>query len=184
MTPQSTGDPAAPVLQAAVDSLDVAVEHLIKLVDDGALIDLGAFGLVDILQALERVRNKLPVVDRAMIQYGTEQGVPAVLCERTMTRVLTNGLKISVGEASQRVRAAEHLADRTSMTGEPLEPVRPHLAAAQRDGRVTPEQVALIDSALRKVKHCEAAALESGEMLLVEQATQLATRISTWSPRS
>ena len=156
-----------------MDSLDVAVEHLIKLVDDGALIDLGAFGLVDILQALERVRNKLPVVDRAMIQYGTEQGVPAVLCERTMTRVLTNGLKISVGEASRRVRAAEHLADRTSMTGEPLEPVRPHLAAAQRDGRVTPEQVALIDSALRKVKHCEAAALESGEMLLVEQATQL-----------
>jgi len=28
-----------------VDSLDAAVEHLIKLVDDGALADLGAFGL-------------------------------------------------------------------------------------------------------------------------------------------
>ena len=32
-----TDQPAAPALQAAVDSLDVAVEHLIKLVDDGAL---------------------------------------------------------------------------------------------------------------------------------------------------
>ena len=30
-----------------------------------------------------------------MIQYGIEQGVPAVLSERTMTRVLTNGLRIS-----------------------------------------------------------------------------------------
>ncbi len=59
------------------------------------------------------------------------------------------------------------------MTGEPLTPVRPHLAAAQRDGAVTPEQVTLIDSALRKVKHCDAAAVEAGEVLLVEQATQL-----------
>ena len=125
---------AAPPLRAAVDALDVAVEHLIKLVDEGGLHDLGAVGLVETLQAFERVRNKLPVVDRAMIQHGTEQGVPAALCERTMTRVLTNGIKISVGEASRRVRAAEHLADRTSMTGEPLAPIRPHLAAAQREG--------------------------------------------------
>ena len=150
-----TDEPAAPALQAAVDSLDVAVEHLIKLVDDGSLADLGAFGLVDMLQSVERVRNKLPVVDRAMIQYGTEQGVPAVLTERTMNRVLTNGLRLSPGEAARRVRAAEHLADRTSMTGEPLSPIRSHLAAAQRDGLVTPEQVTLIDTALRKVKHCD-----------------------------
>ena len=168
-----TEQPAAPALQAAVDSLDVAVEHLIKLVDDGALADLGAFGLVDMLQSVERVRNKLPVVDRAMIQYGIEQGVPAVLSERTMTRVLTNGIRLSIGEASRRVKAAEHLADRTSMTGEPLAPVRTHLSAAQRDGLVTPEQVTLIDTALRKVKHCDPAAVEAGEMLLVQQATQL-----------
>src|SRR6478735_1085241 len=54
---------------------------LIKLVDDGALTDLGAYGLLDTLQTLERVRNKLPVLDRAMIAYGTEQGVPAALSE-------------------------------------------------------------------------------------------------------
>ncbi len=169
----STDQPAAPALQAAVDSIDVAVEHLIKLVDDGALSDLGAFGLVETMQSLERIRNKLPVVDRAIIEHGTEQGVPAVLSERTMTRVLMQGLHLSVGSASRRVRAAEHLAARTSMTGEPLEPIRPHLAAAQRDGLVTPEQVTLIDTALRKVKHCDADAVEAGERLLVQQATQL-----------
>ncbi|HEY5979765.1 MAG TPA: DUF222 domain-containing protein [Microlunatus sp.] len=168
-----TDEPAAPALQAAVDSLDVAVEHLIKLVDDGALADLGAFSLVETLQSLERVRNKLPVVDRAMIQYGTEQGVPAVLSERTMTRVLMRGLHLSIGNASRRVRAAEHLAERTSMTGEPLTPIRPHLAAAQRDGLVTPEQVTLIDTALRKVKHCDPDAIDAGERLLVQQASQL-----------
>ena len=86
---------------------DVAVEHLIKLVDDGALTDLGALGLVDTLQTLERVRNKLPVLDRAMIAYGTEQGVPAALSERTMLRVLTTALRLSVREASRRVKAAD-----------------------------------------------------------------------------
>ena len=119
MIEPTTEQPSASALQVAVDSLDAAVEHLIKLVDDGALTDLGAFGLVDMLQSVERVRNKLPVVDRAMIQYGTEQGVPAVLSERTMTRVLMQSLHLSIGNASRRVKAAEHLADRTSMTGEP-----------------------------------------------------------------
>src|SRR6478735_12762816 len=76
-----TDEAAASALQAAVDSLNVAVEHLIKLVDDGALTDLGALGLLDTLQTLERVRNKLPVLDRARIAYGTEQGVPAALSE-------------------------------------------------------------------------------------------------------
>src|SRR6478736_305619 len=150
-----TDEAAASALQAAVDSLDVAVEHLIKLVDDGALTDLGALGLVDTLQTLERVRNKLPVLDRAMIAYGTEQGVPAVLSERTMLRVLTTALRLSVGEASRRVKAADHLADR------------------QRDGTLTPEHVTLIDTALRKVKHCDPAAVDAGELLLVQQAGRL-----------
>ena len=173
MSPSTAPEPAATALQAAVDSLGTAVEHLTKLVEDGALGDLGAFGLVETMQAFETVRNRLPVVDRAMISYGTEQGVPSTLSERSMTQVLMHGLRLSVGEASRRVKAAEHLADRRSMTGEPLEPVRPHLAAAQRDGLVTPEQVALVDGALRKVKHCDPAAVEAGEVLLVENATQL-----------
>jgi hypothetical protein len=173
MIPPTTAEPAAPALQAAVDAVEVAVEHLIKLVGDGALCDLGAFGLVETMQRFETVRNKLPVVDRAMIAYGTEQGVPAALSERSMTRVLMKGLRLSAGEASRRVKAAEHLADRRSMTGEPLQPVRAHLSAAQRDGLVTAEQVSVIDTALRKVKHCDPAAVEAGEVLLVEQAGKL-----------
>ena len=54
-----------------------------------------------------------------------------------------------------------------------MAPIRPHLAAAQRDGLITPEHVTLIDTALRKVKHCDPAAVQAGEVLLVEQATQL-----------
>lgn len=163
-------------LPAAVDAVETAVEHLIKLLDDGGLADLGALGLVETLQRFETVRNTMAVVDRAIIQHGTEQGCPGVLSERSMVGVLKNALRLSGGEASRRVRAAEHLAERKSMTGEPLPPIREHLSAAQRAGAVTPEQVSLIDGALRKVRHCDPAAIETGEILLVEQATQLGYR--------
>ena len=121
------------MLAAAVDGVRTAVGHLVKVVDDGGLGELDAVGLVGFLAELEQVRNTWPVVDRAAIQFGVELGVPAALTERSMTRVLVAGLRLSVGEAHRRVRAAEHLAVRRSMTGEPLGPVRPVLAAAQAE---------------------------------------------------
>ena len=84
-------EPVAAPLRAAVDGVRVAVQGLIKLVDDGALTDLGALGLVEFLQDWETVRNMMPVVDRTAIQYGTEQGVPAALAQRTMAQVLAEG---------------------------------------------------------------------------------------------
>ena len=105
-------------LHAAVDTVRTSLQHLIKLIDDGAHTDLGALSLVETLQQWETLRNTLPVVDRALIQHGTEQGHPNVLSERSMVGVLKNGLRISTGEAVRRVKAAEQLADRTSMLGE------------------------------------------------------------------
>ena len=131
----TTDDPAAVPLQAAVDAVDAAVEDLIKAVE-ADLGGLGAFSLVGLLQRLETVRNKLPVVDRTIIQYGTEQGVPGVLSARSMRQVLMGGLRLSAGEAGRRAKAASQLADRHSQLGEPLEPLRPHVAAAQRAGLV------------------------------------------------
>ncbi|HEY5788962.1 MAG TPA: DUF222 domain-containing protein, partial [Microlunatus sp.] len=156
-------EPAASALQAALDGVRTSVGHLVKVVDDGALTDLGAVGLVGFLTDFEQVRNILPVIDRAAIQYGIEHGVPGALTERSMTRVLMSGLRLSAGEAHRRVKAAEHLAERHTLTGEPLGAFRPQLADAQADGVVTPEQVGLIDTALRKVDHCDPAAVAAGE---------------------
>ena len=58
-----------------------------------------------------------------------------------MRRVLTSVLGVSKREAACRVRAAEAVGPRTSMLGEALEPVRPVLAAAQREGGVSAEKV-------------------------------------------
>ncbi|MDN5803982.1 MAG: HNH endonuclease [Microlunatus sp.] len=166
------GSATAP-LRAALDGFATGLQHLIKVVDDGALNDLGTHSLMEFLQDFEQIRNMMPVIDGAAIQYGTEQGVPGVLCQRTMTQVLLNGLRLSAGEACRRVKAAEHLADRRSMTGEPLGPFRPHLAQAQRDGEITPEQVTVIDGALRKVDHLDPAQVDAGEKLLVDNAAKL-----------
>lgn len=165
--------PAASPLLAAVAGVDAAVEHLITLVENGAVRDLGARSLVATLQALETVRNKLPVVDSALIQFGTEQDIPKLLTQRSMTQVLTGALRLSPAAAHRRVRAAEQLGERHSMLGEPLGPFRPHLAAAQRRGLVTPEHVAVIDTALRTVDRCDPAAVDHGEQLLAHAATEL-----------
>ncbi len=47
------------------------------------------------------------------------------------------------------------------------------LAAAQAEGGVSPEQVAVIDTALRKVDHCDPSAVAAGEKLLTEAAGAL-----------
>src|SRR5687768_9669236 len=61
------------------------------------------------------------------------------------------------------------------MLGETLEPGRPWLAAAQRDGQVSPEKVAIIERALAQVdrRGFDPADLDTGEKLLVEQALVL-----------
>ena len=137
-------------------------------------------GLVGFLAEVEQVRNVLPVVDRAAIQYGIEQGVPAALTQPSMARVLMAGLRLSAGEAFRRVRSAEHTAERRSMTGEPLGAFRPRLAAAQAEGVVTPEQVGLIDAALRKVDHCDPAAVTAGESCWSRPRGSWARRTWPW----
>jgi Domain of unknown function (DUF222)/HNH endonuclease len=60
------------------------------------------------------------------------------------------------------------------MLGQPLEPVRPHLAQAQRTGQISTEQVAIIERALAKVDRpgFHPAAVEAGEKLLTRFAHQ------------
>jgi hypothetical protein len=70
-----------------------------------------------------------------------------------MVGVLAAVLRLSRGEAARRVRAAEHVGDRMTMTGEPLEPLRPALAAAQRAGEASPEQVDVCVRAIASVDH-------------------------------
>jgi hypothetical protein len=47
----------------ALDQLSVGLDHLVKLVEDGGLDHYDDAGFIGFLQAFEKVRNRLPLVD-------------------------------------------------------------------------------------------------------------------------
>jgi hypothetical protein len=170
------GDPDQ--LEQALDGLQVSMDHLIKLLEDRALETLDDNGLVGFLQGFERLRNRLPLIDHQMIKEGTARNLAQTLCQGSMTRVLSATLLISPGEAAGRVRAAETLAEWMSMTGEPLEPVRPHLAERQRFGEISAEKADLVVRTLAPLtrRGFDPEAIDAGEQLLARFATQFAPK--------
>ena len=165
-------DGAAP---AALDALKDGFEQLLKVVEDGGLEPLDPAGTVGFWQGFERLRNRLALVDHQIVRDAQAKNLAAQVCRTSLPGALAATLLISVPEANRRVRAADAVAERVSMLGEVLEPVRPHLAAAQRAGQVNPEQVDVIERALAKVsgRGFDPADVEAGEQILADQARYL-----------
>ena len=149
-----------------------------KLVEDGGLDGYDNAGLVGFLQSFEQFRNRLPLIDHRAIRDAAARSLPDALTQSSMTRLLTSALRLSPGEAHRRVKAAEAVGQRASMLGEPLEPVRPLLAAAQREGGVSPEQVDIIQRALASVDRPGFGPrdIAAGEALLTSFATSFGPR--------
>ncbi len=162
-------------LQHALDGFSTALDHLVKIVDDGGVDELDAHALVGFAQDFEAIRNRMSCIDHVVIRTGVDRDVPHSLCQRNMGRVLAGALRLAPAEAARRVRVAEHLADRSTMCGQPLPPWRPHLAAAQRRGEVTPDQAMIIDQALREVdgRGFDPTDIDAGEQILVDAAGSL-----------
>lgn len=139
--------PAGQALAALASALDA----LVVAVEAGGLDHYDTSEFVEFLRGFERVRNRMPLVDHRVLRDAEQRDLAGALCQGRLSRVLTQALRISAGEANRRVRAAEQVGDRVAMTGEALAPVRPVLAAAQREGDVTPEQVAIVLTGLAKV---------------------------------
>ena len=147
----SLGDTAAATpFDHALDAASTGLDHLIKLAGDVALEVYDDPGLIAVMQLSEQVRNRLSLVDRQMVAEIERRDLPTSLCQVSAPRVLTSALLISKGEASRRVRAAAAVGPRTSPLGQPLPVRRPHLAAAQAEGAVSAEKVAIIERAISK----------------------------------
>lgn len=119
----------------ALAALAAALDGVVGPVESGALDHFDTADFVEFLQEFERIRNRLPLVDHRVLRDAEQRDLAATLCQGKFSRVLTQALRISAGEANRRVRAAELVGARVSMLGEPLPPTRPVLAAAQRAGR-------------------------------------------------
>jgi hypothetical protein len=98
---------------------------------------------LDMLARCERFRRRLPAVEHPLINQVAAQS-DATELGGTVASALANRLRISRGEASRRIREAADLGERKAITGEPLPPVLPATAAAQRDGDIGTGHVAVI----------------------------------------
>jgi hypothetical protein len=96
-----------------------------------------------LLQSCEELRRLLPAVEHPLINQLSEQADPTELGGK-LAPALANRLRISRAEASRRVHEAADLGERQALNGEPLEPVMPATAEAQRNGDIGAGHVAVI----------------------------------------
>ncbi|RRR39757.1 DUF222 domain-containing protein, partial [Mycolicibacter terrae] len=107
--------------------------------------------LVEVLARREALAWQAPVIDHQILARLVAEGHGEVLAGCSLIKALSERLRISTKEARRRVDEAAELGPRTAITGEPLEPVLPALAAAQAAGQVGPEQVAIARKAMAKI---------------------------------
>jgi hypothetical protein len=96
-----------------------------------------------LLQTCEKVRRWLPAVEHPLINQLSDQADAAEL-GGTLAAALANRLRITRAEASRRIHEAADLGERRALNGEPLEPLLPATAAAQRSGDLGAGHVAVI----------------------------------------
>ena len=98
-----------------------------------------------VLERWEQMRRWQPGVEHALINQLAEQADPSEL-GGTLPSALADRLRISRAEASRRIHEAADLGQRRALNGEPLEPVLPATAEAQRNGELGAGHVAVIRS--------------------------------------
>jgi len=106
---------------------------------------LTAAEVLAIQKRLEHGYRAQPAVDHQLIHQLTAQATPAELGANSWPKVLSEALRISTDEAKRRIKQAELLGPRTAMTGEPLPPKLPNVAAAQARGQIGSEHVRTIE---------------------------------------
>ncbi|MEN3320822.1 MAG: hypothetical protein V7643_4224 [Mycobacterium sp.] len=100
--------------------------------------------LLTVKNRLETVARRQAAVDHRLTQQLTSQASPVELGGKSWTDVLSTRLRIGRSEARRRLDETDDLGPRTAITGEPLQPVLPNVAAAQAAGTIGAEHVSII----------------------------------------
>ncbi|OCB20265.1 HNH endonuclease signature motif containing protein [Mycobacterium intracellulare] len=157
-----------PDVDAVFDALDAEVDRACALVLDALTVQQQ----LAVLERCERLRRRIPVIEHPLLNSLARQA-PSQELGGGLAHALTERTLISRHEASRRIKEARDLGPRHGLTGEPLPPVLPATAAAQRAGDLGAGQVAVI----RKFYHqlpgwVSAAAREFAEAQLAGFGTQ------------
>jgi Domain of unknown function (DUF222) len=109
--------------------------------------------LLAMLARCEKLRRQLPAVEHPLINQLGEQASETELGGK-LPAALANRLCITRAEASRRIGAATDLGPRRTLTGQPLQPVLPATAAAQRAGHLGSAHVAVIRGFWHRLPEC------------------------------
>jgi Domain of unknown function (DUF222) len=138
-------------LDVALDETQQALTKMISLLDAGWLEQLNAAEKISFWQKFETFRNRLPLIDHALIADAETTDLAGEYCFSNLKMLMTRRLQLSPAEAAARVRAAAAVGPRVSTQDEAEWPVLPQLAAAQRAGEVGTEQVQIVARAMQKL---------------------------------
>ncbi|WP_163645482.1 HNH endonuclease signature motif containing protein [Mycolicibacterium confluentis] len=134
---------------------------------------LSALQVLTVMERLQKVGWSDAAVDHKLVARLQECG-PEELGGDKVTKVLTHRLRIPAEEARQRVADAAVLSPRHALTGEVLEPVMPHVAAAVAEGRVGPAHVKSCREFFKALPdHVDLSARVEAEKLAAEHASTL-----------
>ncbi len=165
---RSSGVVEASHVGAALDALDAAVAHLTELALDSCPPALGLAALA----RLETARRRQAVLSHDVIHAladadRAELGGPA-------HQVIADTLGITGAEARRRMRTAALLADRLTLTGQPLPPQLPATAIAWRHGHLDEHHVHIIATFSRELPQATPAPVaERAEAFLADHASAL-----------
>lgn len=150
---------------AVLDELDSVVEEL-------AAADLDTVDAVTRYQVLDRLENarrrQTAVAHDHVARLEHVPGCPPPPVS------LADVLRISRPEARRRMRDAEQLADRTTLTGQPLAPLLPATSAVWHQGLLDAEHLRVIQKFFRDLPdHVPPAEIEKAETALAGHAVNL-----------
>jgi len=155
------------VIVEVFDALAAGLDRALEL-DFEALTPRECLAL---LGRCELLRRRLPAVEHPLVNQIAATD-PVELGGKPRW-VLADELHLTRGEAARRISDAAELGSRRTLTGEPLEPVLPTAAIAQRDGQIGAAHIAVIRSFFTYLPvDIDAATLVRAERELTELAAQ------------
>ncbi|BBY55895.1 HNH endonuclease [Mycobacterium koreense] len=128
------------------EEIAVAFKALATALDTVAELDFTALTTPErfaLLRHCEHLRRRLPAVEHPLINQIARVATPIEIGGRLSGR-LADELRITRGAANRRIHDAADLGSRHTLQGAPLAPLRPATAAAQRDGAINTDHVAVI----------------------------------------
>src|SRR6202020_1836576 len=152
-------------MTTAFDALDGAVTTVGEL-------DVAAADPTTRLRALETARRRLLIPAYDLVA-GLAHEDPADV-GGPVHKVIANWLRISCAEARRRMRDAEQLMARITITGETLPPELPATAQVWRDGVLDPQHLKVIQTFVRDLPaDTPLDTVERAERFLAEQSAKL-----------